>query len=93
MPGCLANRRATRLDRLRIGILDEDVRELVIGQCPGFAGGEVEVLAVFHLADFQQAGFAEDAVGVGHVVDWRRSRTRWRRARAGLRCRPFRNRR
>ena len=58
-------------DRLWVGILDEDVRELVIDECPGFAGGEIEVLAVFHFADFQQAGLAEDAVWVDHIVNRR----------------------
>ena len=52
------------LDRLRIGVLDEDVRELVVGECPGFARGEVEVLAVVRFADLQQAGVAEHAVRI-----------------------------
>ena len=69
MPGCLANSRATFLISLRIGILHEDVRELMIDQRPGFAGAKSRMLAVVDLADLQQARLAQHAVGIGDVVD------------------------
>ena len=49
--------------------LREDVRELMIDQCPGAAGGEIEMFAVGFFANLQEAGFAEDAIGVNHVID------------------------
>ena len=46
-------------DGLRIGILHIHVRKLVVGERPGFAIGEVDVLAIFHFDDFEQAGLAQ----------------------------------
>jgi hypothetical protein len=50
--------------------LDEDVRELVIDESPGAAGGQIELFAVGFFANLEEAGFAEDAVGIEDVIDW-----------------------
>ena len=67
----LAKDSGDQFDGPRVAVGHEDVRELVIGQGPGTAAVQIEMLAVGLLADGQQAGLAEHAVGVGHVIDRR----------------------
>src|SRR5690349_8581262 len=50
--GTLRKQSRNAFDRFWVGVLHENVRELVIDECPSLAGGEVEVLSVFLLANF-----------------------------------------